>query len=119
MMRRSRAQHAGRHTVATQADRKPARRSPSHRAIPVTTQRQRATRFAFEVLRNLGVAVTAAVTALAVVLLVHAVTVNEPAFAASTARARATADLSSYWVERVAAKVLPSVVTLQIGDDDN
>ena len=77
------------------------------------------TRFAFEVLRNLGVAVTAAVTALAVVLLVHAVTVNEPAFAASTARARATADLSSYWVERVAAKVLPSVVTLQIGDDDN
>jgi putative serine protease PepD len=119
MMRRSRAQHAGRHTVATQPDRKPARRSPSHRAIPVTTQRQRATRFAFEVLRNLGVAVTAAVTALAVVLLVHAVTVNEPAFAASTARARATADLSSYWVERVAAKVLPSVVTLQIGDDDN
>jgi putative serine protease PepD len=116
MMRRSRAQHAGRHTVATQADRKPARRSPSHRAIPVTTQRQRAVRVAFEVLRYLGVAVTAAVTALAVVLLVHAVTVNEPAFAASTARARATADISSYWVERVAAKVLPSVVTLQIGD---
>ncbi len=98
--------------------RKSARRSPSHRAIPVTTARQKATRVAFEVLRNLGVAITAAVTALAVVLLVHAVTVNEPTFAASTARPRATADLSSYWVERVAAKVLPSVVTLQIGDAD-
>jgi putative serine protease PepD len=115
----SRARHTGRRTIATQPRRKSARRSPSHRAIPVRTERQKATRIAFAVLRNLGVAVTAAMTALAVVLLVHAVTVNEPEFAASTARPRATADLSSYWVERVAAKVLPSVVTLQIGDVDN
>jgi putative serine protease PepD len=113
-----RARHAGRPTVATQPRPKSARRSPSHRAIPVTTARHKATRVAFEALRNLGVAIMAAVTALAVVLLVHAVTVNEPAFAASTARPRATADLSANWVERVAAKVLPSVVTLQIGDAD-
>ena len=34
---------------------------------------------------------------------------------------RATADLSRYWVEQVAANVLPSVVTLQIsyGDQSN
>ena len=63
-------------------------------------------------------AVTAAVTALAVVLLVHAVTVEEPLFASSTARPPAAPDISSHWVERVAAKVLPSVVTLQIGDAD-
>jgi putative serine protease PepD len=75
-------------------------------------------RIAFELLRNLGVAVTAAVTALAVVLLVHAVTVNETVSAASTAHPREMADPSPNWVERVAAKVLPSVVTLQIGGVD-
>ena len=58
----------------------------------------------------------AAVTGFAVVLLVHAAAVGEPLFASSTARPRATADLSRYWVEQVAAKVLPSVVTLQISD---
>jgi putative serine protease PepD len=85
----------------------------------VKTARRTAIRVAVQVLRSLGVAVTAAVTALAVVLLVHAVTINGPAFAASTSRPRATADLSPNWVERVASKVLPSVVTLQIGDVDN
>jgi putative serine protease PepD len=67
----------------------------------------------------MGVAVTSAVTALAVVLLIHAVTAEQPLFAASAARPQAAADISSHWVERVAAKVLPSVVTLQIGDADN
>lgn len=114
----SQAQHAGRHTVAAQPHRKPARRYPCHRAIPVTKRRQRLIRFAHEILRNLGVAVTAAVTALAVVLLIHAVTVEQPLFASSTARPPAAPDIYSHWVERVAAKVLPSVVTLQIGDAD-
>ncbi len=58
----------------------------------------------------------AAVTGFAVVLLVHAAAMGEPLFASSTARPRATTDLSRYWVEQVAAKVLPSVVTLQISD---
>ena len=60
----------------------------------------------------------AAVTAVAVVLLVDTVAGDEPSFAPSTVRPPATADLSRYWVERVAAKVLPSVVTLQISDGD-
>jgi putative serine protease PepD len=114
----SRARHTGRHTIATEPN-KSDRRYPSHRAIQARTERQKATRVAFEMLRNLGVAVTAAVTGLAAVLLVRAVTADEPAFAADTAPPRATADVSSYWVERVAAKVLPSVVTLQIRDDDD
>lgn len=102
----------------TKPHREAARRYPSHRALPATTRWQRLIQIAFELLRNLGVAVTAAVTALAVVLLVHAVTVNETVSAASTAHPREVADPSRNWVERVAAKVLPSVVTLQIGGVD-
>jgi putative serine protease PepD len=86
--------------------------------MPATTRWQRLIRIAFELLRNLGVAVTAAVTALAVVLLVHAVTANETVSAASTVHPREVADPSRNWVEQVAAKVLPSVVTLQIGGVD-
>ena len=78
----------------TEPHREAARRYPSHRATPATTRWQRLIRIAFELLRNLGVAVTAAVTALAVVLLVHAVTVNETVSAASTADPREAADLS-------------------------
>ena len=92
----------------TELHRDSARRYPSHRAMPTTTRWQRLLRIAFELLRNLGVAVTAAVTALAVVLLVHAVTANETVSAASTAHPRVVADPSSNWVERVAAKVLSS-----------
>jgi putative serine protease PepD len=60
----------------------------------------------------------AGVTALAVVLLVHAVAVDDPLFASSTVRPPATAELSPHWIERVAAKVLPSLVTLQVSDGD-
>ena len=58
-------------------------------------------------------------TGLSVVLLVYAVAVGKPSFAPSTASPPATAELSDYSVERVAAKVLPSVVTLQISDGDH
>ena len=60
----------------------------------------------------------AAVTAGAVILLVDTVAGDEPSFASSTVRPPATADLSRYWVEQVAANVLPSVVTLQISYGD-
>ncbi len=68
-------------------------------------------------LLSLAVAATAAVAGFAVVPFVHAVTVDE-LFAPSAAGAPVTAQLAPDWVERVAAKVLPSVVTLQIGNDD-
>ena len=73
---------------------------------PVTPQRHRLTRAAFVNLLSLAVAVTAAVAGFAVVPFVHAVTADEPLFAASAAGAPATAELSLDWVERVAAKVL-------------
>ncbi len=60
----------------------------------------------------------AAVTACAVIFLVDTVAGDEPSFASSTVRPPATADLSRFWVEQVAANVLPSVVTLQISDGD-
>jgi hypothetical protein len=88
----------------TEPHREAARRYPSHRSLPATTRWQRLIQIAFELLRNLGVAVTAAVTALAVVLLVHAVTVNETVSAASTAHPREVAEPSRNWVERVAAR---------------
>jgi putative serine protease PepD len=87
--------------------------------MPANTLWQRLIRISFELLRNLAVAVTAAVTALAVVLLVHAVTLNDTVSAASTAHPRVAADPAPNWVERVAAKVLPSIVTLQIGGVDD
>jgi putative serine protease PepD len=71
------------------------------------------------ILRNLGLAVMASVTAMALILLVHAAGVVKPLFASSVAAPPATADLSGSFVERVAAKVLPSVVTLQISDGDH
>ena len=60
----------------------------------------------------------ASVTAIALIVLVHAAGVVKPLFASSYAVPRATADLSGSFVEQVAAKVLPSVVTLQIIDGD-
>jgi putative serine protease PepD len=117
MLHISRGRRAGRHPVATQPHRKSAPRHRAARAIAATTQRQRLIRFTAEILRNIGVALSAAVTALAVVALLHAVSVEQPLFASRTIRPATTNDSSSHWVERVAAKVLPSVVTLQVGDD--
>jgi S1-C subfamily serine protease len=118
IMHTSRTQKARRHTVLTQPHPGGGRRYPSHRAIPVYTRRQRMARIAFLILRNLGVAFMAAVTALSVVLFVHTVVADKPLFTSSTAHPRVTGDLSPYWVERVAAKVLPSIVTLQVSAGD-
>lgn len=100
------------HLVDTRSLRRDSRRYPSHRAIPVPTRRRRIARIGFVILRNVGVALMAAVTTLAVVLFVHAA--DDSPFTANTARPRAMTALSPYWVERVAARALPSVVTLQV-----
>jgi putative serine protease PepD len=112
-------QRALRHTVDAQPHPRREGRYPSHRTSPVTPQRQRLTRAAFVNLLSLAGAMTAVVAGFAVVPFVHAVTVDEPLFAPGSAGAPATAELSLDWVERVAAKVLPSIVTLQISDDDH
>jgi putative serine protease PepD len=64
---------------------------------------------------DLGVAAMVAVIGIVVVLLVHSTVGRSPLVSASE-RALPPAYLSSSWVERAAAKVSPSVVTLEISD---
>ena len=66
----------------------------------------------------MGFAGIAAATGIAFVLLFHVAAVDRPLFASSLPIRKATADFSGYRVERVAAKVLPSVVTLRMNDGD-
>jgi putative serine protease PepD len=64
---------------------------------------------------DLGVAAMVAVIGIVVVLLVHSTVDRSPLVSASE-RALPPAYLSSSWVEQAAAKVSPSVVTLEISD---
>jgi putative serine protease PepD len=66
-------------------------------------------------LHDLAAAAIAVVIGVAVVLLVHSATGRSP-LVSSSARALPPAYQAGSWVEQVAAKVLPSVVTLQISD---
>jgi putative serine protease PepD len=68
--------------------------------------------------RNFGVAAIAALAGIAVVVPFHPLAGERPSFASSSAHTQPTDDVSGYSVERVAANVLPSVVTLQISDGD-
>lgn len=93
-----------------------ARPHPSHHAIPVKGQRQRLTRAALLLPRSLGFAAIASATGIAFMLLVQAADVDRPSFASSSAYTQPTDQLAGYSVDRVASKVLPSIVTLQISD---
>jgi putative serine protease PepD len=70
------------------------------------------------ILRDLRVVVIAAVTSIAVTLLVHPGAVGDQLLARSSELGRSAANLPASWVEQVAAKVLPSIVTLQISEGD-
>lgn len=89
-----------------------------HRADAQPQARRALSRAASLIPRSLGFAGIAAATGIAFVLLGHAGDVDRPLFATSAAQSQPTDDVSGYSVERVAAKVLPSVVTLQINDGD-
>jgi putative serine protease PepD len=91
------------------------RRYPAHRAGNLSEHS--IGRIVFVALRNLGLMAMAAVTAAGVVLFVHAIAGDDPLFASATVR-RASVAPPLDWVERVATKVLPSVVTLQVNDTD-
>jgi putative serine protease PepD len=105
--------HTPRHAITHRGH---GRRRPAHRAVPTSRRTHTARRIALALLRNLAVAAITAATGVAVVLFAHGVAAQQPRFGASTPGPRATADMSQYWVEQVAAKVLPSVVTLQLSD---
>ena len=108
----------GRHRVDARLGARRAHPYPSHHAIPAKGKRQRLTRAAVLLLRNFGFAGIASATGIAFVLLVQAAAVDRPSFASSSAHTQPTGVGSGYSVDRVAAKVLPSVVTLQISDGD-
>jgi putative serine protease PepD len=65
---------------------------------------------------NLGVAATAAVIGVVVVLVFPYAAVGRSLFMSDSARTLPPAYSATSWVERVAAKVLPSIVTLEISD---
>jgi putative serine protease PepD len=69
-------------------------------------------------LSGLGVAVITAVMTVAVVLLVDPADLERWS-PPTSAGPQPTGYLPTYWVEKVAAKVLPSVVTLQVGDGEH
>ena len=86
---------------------------PSHRAIPVTPQAQKVARAATMILRGLALAVFCAAIGAAAALVVHPPASGSDLFVRSTPNGSAiNLPLGSF--EQVAAKVLPSVVTLQI-----
>jgi putative serine protease PepD len=97
----------GRHTAG---------RHKSHRAIPTTAQRLTPARAASFMLCNLGAAVIAAVIGVVVVLVFRYAVPDRSLFMSDSARTLPSAYRSTSWVEQVAAKVLPSVVTLQFSD---
>src|SRR5271157_2658204 len=99
-----------------QDDRHTAGPRSSHRAIPVTAQRLTPARAASFMLCNLGAAATTAVIGIVVVLVFHYAAVDRSLFMSDSARTLPPAYRTTSWVEQVAAKVLPSVVTLEISD---
>jgi putative serine protease PepD len=85
---------------------------PSHRAVPVTAQRQKLARAGTMILLVLALAMLCGLIGAAMALLVHPLRDGtDLAVRSSPARSGVNLPISS--VEEVAAKVLPSVVTLQ------
>jgi putative serine protease PepD len=85
---------------------------PSHRAVPVTAQPQKLARAGTMILLVLALALLCALIGVATALLVHPLADGtELSVQSSPARSGVNLPVSS--VEEVAAKVIPSVVTLQ------
>jgi putative serine protease PepD len=91
-------------------------RYPSHRAARVPARRQRVARGASLILRGLEATLFAAAIGTAVALLAHPPVVGTRSTDSSSAMTRPYP--SAFSIEQVAAKVLPSVVTLQTIDGD-
>jgi putative serine protease PepD len=93
---------------------------PSHRAVPVTAQRQKLARAGTMILLVVTLAMLCALIGAATALLVHPLADGtELSIRSSSARSGANLPISS--VEEVAAKVMPSTVTLktEVGDQSD
>lgn len=104
--------------AGTWADIPPSGPNQFHRPIPRAVQRQTSAPAASFVFRYVGAAAIIAVLSIAVVLLVSPA-VERSSFGSSSARPQPPTYVTTYWIEQVAAKVLPSVVTLQISERDH
>ena len=107
----------GTHLAGARADIPPGGQQ-THRTIPRAAPRQTPAPAASFMFRYLGAAAIIAVLGIAVVLLVSPASVERSRFASSSARQQPPTYVTAYWIEQVAAKVLPSVVTLQISEGD-
>jgi putative serine protease PepD len=105
--------------AGTWADTPPSGPHQFHRPIPWAAQRKTPMPAASFVFRYVGAAAIIAVLSIAVVLLVSPATVERSPFGTSSARQQPPTYVTAYWIEQVAAKVLPSVVTLQISERDH
>jgi putative serine protease PepD len=85
---------------------------PSHRAVPVTAQPQKLARAGTMILLVLALAMLCALIGAAIALLVHPLR-DGTDLSVRSSPARSGVNLPTSSVEEVAAKVLPSVVTLQ------
>ena len=85
---------------------------PSHRAVPATAQPQKLARAGTMILLVLALALLCALIGAAIALLVHPLR-DGTDLSVRSSPARSTVNLPISSVEEVAAKVLPSVVTLQ------
>ncbi len=98
-------------------------RYPSHRAVRVPPRRKRLARGGLLILRGVEVALFVATIVAAVALLAHPLAVGRPSEDSSSAMTFPYSGPNSgpyssgaFSVEEVAAKVLPSVVTLEVND---
>jgi putative serine protease PepD len=85
---------------------------PSHRAVPATAQPQKLARVGTMILLVLALAMLCALIGAAIALLVHPLR-DGTDLSVRSSPARSAVNLPISSVEEVAAKVLPSVVTLQ------
>jgi putative serine protease PepD len=107
------------HLAGAWADIPPSGPHQFHRPVPRAAQRKTPTPAASFVFRCVGAAAIIAVLSIAVVLLVSPAAVERSPFGYSSVRPQAPTYVTAYWIEQVAATVLPSVVTLRISERDH
>ncbi len=100
------------------ADISPGDAHAPHETIPRAAHRQTPAPTMSFMVRYLGAAAIVAVLSIGAVLFVFPSAIARPPFASGSARPQPPTYVTAYWIEQVAARVLPSVVTLQVSEGD-
>ncbi|MGA8250523.1 MAG: trypsin-like peptidase domain-containing protein [Mycobacterium sp.] len=117
VMPTSRGLRVNRGSEGVRSDFVPAGRYPSHRAVLAPARPQRRARGVFLIIRGLQVALFVATIVAAIAFVAHPLAVGRPSQDSGSAMPKPYS--GAFAIEDVAAKVLPSVVTLQLSDGDN